>query len=428
MTVTATPAAVPWGSFLDRVVDRRGSLRAVALLRAVMGAVVIRHLWPEVRAALLPVDRFHVPWWSWVPVPSHTGYRLILWIGIAAGAAMILGVLTRLATITALAVVTYLLLVDMTGFAHNRAFLVWILFGLTLLPTGTAFTVTRRPTTRPSDDTTGFLWPLLLLRLIVSSVYLTSGTTKLANPDWRGGLVLWDRVVRHEHLIPVGGWIHTTLTSRLFHELLSPAAIAIELFIGIALWPRRTRLTAIWIALVFHTSIELAAAVQTFSYSAIAALLIWVTPATGDRTLTAPPTLRAVVERLDWLHRFHITPNESDTAATLIDRDGSIRRGADATLTTASRLPVLSQSSPPSSPSTDYAIASHPVTHDVSGRPGPTAEQRLFVRPLDSTGRGATRRRGERSWPGRESWRRPGRVWRQMSRVSIALQSGAPIS
>jgi uncharacterized membrane protein YphA (DoxX/SURF4 family) len=360
MTVTATSVMVPSRSILDRVVDQRGSLRAVALLRVVMGAVVVRHLWPDVRASELPVDRFHVPWWSWLPVPSHTSYRLLLWIGVVAGVAMILGITSRLATVTALTVVTYLLLVDMTGFAHNRAFLVWIMFGLTLLPTGAAFTVTRRRFGRSDVDTVGFLWPLLMLRVVVSSVYLTSGATKLANADWRGGVVLWDRVTRHEHLIPFDGWIHTTLTSRWFHELLAPAAIAVEVFIGIALWFPRTRLTAIWTAIAFHASIELAAAVQTFSYSAIAALLIWVTPVTGDRTLLATPRLRAIVERLDWLHRFQITPVDDRSSPTLIDRDGSMRHGRDATLTAASRLPLLFPIGAP-------ILAAHRLRHRPGG-------------------------------------------------------------
>jgi hypothetical protein len=341
VTALTTSVSLPLGSVLDRAVDRQGCLRAVALLRALIGAVVVRHLWPDVRESVLPVDRFHVRWWSWLPVPSHAGYRFLLWIGVAAGVAMVLGVAVRLATATALAVVAYLLVVDMTGFAHNRAFLVWILFGLSLLPTGAAFTVTRWRTSQHGGEAIGYVWPLLLMRFIVSSVYLTSGATKLSNPDWRSGLVLWDRVVRHEHHIPFAGWIHDVLTSRWFYELLSPAAIAVELFIGTALWCRHSRLAAIWIAIVFHASIEVAAAVQTFSYTAIAALLIWVTPATADRTLAGSPRLLTIVDRLDWLHRFQITPTDRGATTTLVDRDGSVHRGGGATLTALSRLPLL---------------------------------------------------------------------------------------
>jgi uncharacterized membrane protein YphA (DoxX/SURF4 family) len=145
------------------------------VLRVLIGVVVIRHLWPEVTSAVLPVDRFHVSWWSWLPVPSHARYRVLLHIGIVSGACMVVGVAARLACCTAFVTAGSLLVVDMTGLAHNRGFLVWILFGLSLVPV------------RPE----GYVWPVFLLRIIVSSVYLTSGSTKLANSDWRPGWCSW---------------------------------------------------------------------------------------------------------------------------------------------------------------------------------------------------------------------------------------------
>lgn len=243
----------------------------------------------------------------------------------------------------------------MTGFAHNRGFLVWLMFGLSLLPTGGAFSILRREGRALGSPSTaggrGPLWPVWLLRIVVASVYLTSGLTKLANPDWRSGLVLWDRTVRHAHLIPVDGWVQDLVTSRAFHHALSPAAIAVEVFLGLGLWFGRTRLAAVWVALVFHASIEVTASVQTFSYAAIAALLLWVTPATGDRLLTAPPWLRGTVVRLDWLRRFTLDagpgpgldpgPRLEPGGARLVDRDGTVRLGRDAELTALSRLPLL---------------------------------------------------------------------------------------
>jgi uncharacterized membrane protein YphA (DoxX/SURF4 family) len=326
-------------AMLDGIVSGWGSLRAIALMRLLFGLTVIRHLWPDLRAPVVPVERFHVPWWSWLPVPSPQLYRGLVWLGVLAGIAMVLGLAPRLATRTAFAVVTYLVFVDMTSFAHNRGFLVWMLFGLSLLPTGGAFSLSR---TDPRQAV-GPLWPVLLLRIVVSTVYLTSGLTKLLNPDWRSGLVLWDRMVRHEHLIPFDGWVHDVLTARLFHQLLSPAAIAVELVVGVGLWLARTRLTAIWIALVFHVSIELTASVQTFSYSAIAALLLWVTPRVGDRVLRATDATGRIVRRLDWLRRFAVEPEPvaRGEPMRLVDRDGVVRQGRDAQLTALSRLPLL---------------------------------------------------------------------------------------
>jgi hypothetical protein len=121
-------------SRLVEVVERRGSMRAVGLLRALLGLIVIRHLWPDLVAEVTAVERFHVPWWSWLPVPSAGAYRALVVLGVVAGAAMAIGLASRVATTTALVTVTYLVFVDMTAFAHNRGFLVWLLFGVALLP------------------------------------------------------------------------------------------------------------------------------------------------------------------------------------------------------------------------------------------------------------------------------------------------------
>lgn len=337
VTVAATRSRL---GLLDRIVDDRGSLRAVAVMRVLFGVVVVLHFRRDLRLDPVPVERFHVPWWSWVPVPSPEVYRALMWVGVAAGVAMVVGLACRVATATAGAVVLYLLMLDLSGFSHNRAFLVWMLFGLTLLPTGRALALDARLRGTMSDE--GWLWPVWLLRVIASSVYLTSGGTKLLEADWRSGRVLWDRVVRHADEIPFDGWVSDLLTSRAFHRVLAPSAIATELFIGLGLWFPRTRLVAIWVAIVFHASIEVTLSVQTFSYSAIAALLIWVTPSTRDRRLVGGSSaFGGWVSRLDWLARFEREPGATPGPAVLTDRDGTVRTGADATVTALSRLPLL---------------------------------------------------------------------------------------
>ena len=266
----------------------------------------------------------------------------LVWVGVVAGAAMAIGLAAGFATRVAFAVVTYLLVLDINAFSHNRAFLVWLLFGLCLVPSGITLRPARHPSSAESPGLVGPLWPITLLRVVVSGVYLTSGLTKLANRDWRSGLVLWDRVNRHQNLIPFDGWLRDVITSRAFHHVVSPASIALEVGVGVALWFPRTRLAAVWVAFVFHASIEVTASVQTFSYSAIAALLLWVTPRARDRTLVASGAFAGLVRRLDWLRRFHID-DRADPASptTLVDRDGTARHGLDARLTALSRLPLL---------------------------------------------------------------------------------------
>ena len=197
----------------------------------------------------------------------------------------------------------------------------------------------------PCDRAT--LWPLYLLRALVSSVYFASGFSKLTDPDWVGGLVLWDRVVRYQDNVrhsvlpgPVADAVLDVLTTRWFHAILSPMAVATELFIAIGLWFPRTRLAAVWAALAFHLSIEISASVQVFSLAGVVALVIWATPSTRDRTVVADPTTASWVRRLDWLARFEVQERPGATLQ-LVDRDGSVHTGRDARWLVTSRLPLL---------------------------------------------------------------------------------------
>ena len=132
----------------------------------------------------------------------------------------------------------------------------------------------------------GALWPLVLLRVQVSLVYFASGFSKLVDPDWLGGLVLWDRVVRYQHVLdPAPGWVGSTSSrgarsTTSWPRRRSPPSCSS----AAGLWFPRTRLVAIRVAIVFHLAIELGARVEVFSFAAIAALAIWVTPTPRDRS------------------------------------------------------------------------------------------------------------------------------------------------
>lgn len=278
------PGALPAPNlgYLGRIVDATGDLSLVGLMRALFGLIVIAHLWPDLTADRLPVERFYEPWWSWWPVPGPGGYRLLLWMAAAAGVLMVAGLAARVATVAAFVLVFYLLAVDVSTFAHNRAFLTWMLFGLAWLPNDRSWSLPALWAYKRGRPlaTVGLTWPVVMLRLVVSGVYLASGGTKLLDSDWRSGLVLWDRTVRYQNTIPSAfdGWIHDLLISRGFHRVLAPGAIAMELFLAVGLWLPRTRRWALVVAVAFHASIELTSKVQTFSYSALAALLIWMVP------------------------------------------------------------------------------------------------------------------------------------------------------
>lgn len=337
-------------SWWDELFVEVGSLRAVALVRLLFGPIVVFHLWGFLVDAVdghTYQDRFHEPFWAAPPDPPVALYTLLLVVGVAAGLAMTIGLASRVATIVAFTVVATNLLLDQTSFQHNRAFLVMNLGLLALQPTGVALSVDawrqRARTGRPPSDI-GLLWPLRLQRLLLASVYLASGVSKLLDPDWRSGLVLWDRVVRFSHNIealPGGAGLADVLTDRWLYWWFAPVVLATELFIGLGLWHRRTRLAAVWVAVAFHLSIEVSADVHTFSYAALAALAVWAVPRTRERlVLTARPSTARWVRSLDWLARFDIVPAGAGEALSLIERDGSRHTRTDARRRVMLRLPL----------------------------------------------------------------------------------------
>ena len=120
-----------------------------------------------------------------------------------------------------------------------------------------------------------------------------------------------------------------------------------ELAIGLGLIFRRTRLGALWLEVGFHVAIEIIFSVQVFSYAALAAMVVWITPSARDReVIVRGATRQARIVRLagrwlDWTGRFVVSSAESvGPAATLVDRDGRRIAGTTATWFFLTRLPA----------------------------------------------------------------------------------------
>jgi uncharacterized membrane protein YphA (DoxX/SURF4 family) len=334
--------------------EQVGDIRALSVLRILIGPITIAHLWPflqDARAGIYYDDHFWQPYLSGAPRLEGEIWAAMLWVGVVGALLMTVGLFTRLATATTLVVVAGNLLLSGTEFRHNRAFLTILLLGLALLPTGRARSVDawwRRRRGLPALPPVAPLWPLTLLRVQVSLVYFASGFSKLVDPDWLSGLVLWDRAVRYQSEIhPAPGWVVDLATWRPLFWLVAPAAIATELFLATGLWWPRTRLLAIRLAIVFHLSIELTAKVEVFSLAAIAALIIWVTPSAHDRTIRlrgesgTTRLLAGLLPVLDWFGRFRVEPpRPGDPDLVVVDRDGTTSSGRPALRVALERLPL----------------------------------------------------------------------------------------
>jgi hypothetical protein len=326
-----------------RWLDGPGDVRALALLRIAAGPLVILHLRPFLETAAGGGswdDGFWVPFASWYPTLSGAPWRGLLWAAAAAAVLLSAGAFTRPAAVYTLGFVTWNLFLSQTHFHHNRAFLVVLLFGLAALPVGGALSVDAVVTERVS---VGPLWPLLLVRFSAAAAYWASGLSKLLDADWWGGTVLRLRIERYGDRAAAAGvpdGILDLLASPGFMWGFAKVVVLTELVIGFGLLARRTRLTAVWLAIWFHIAIELTADVQVFSLAGLSALVIWVAPRAGDRVLLLPPgNLATWVRRLDWTGRFTIIP-AVDSGITLCDRGGVVRHGAEALRMVLSRLPL----------------------------------------------------------------------------------------
>jgi hypothetical protein len=334
----------------DDLLGRKVSMRALALLRVLAGPVVLLHLRPFLADALdgrIYRDAFHESYAAWYPEVPEAIYVGLLWLAAAAAVAMSLGLLTRLATATTFAIVAYNLFLSTTHFHNNRAYLVIVLGLLAVAPCGRELSVDawlRRRRGRPPLDLAAPGWPLWLLRFECAAVYGASGLSKLVDPDWFGGTVTWQRVVRaRDELGALPDPVVSILTDRGFHTGAAKLIVLTELFIAFGLWWRGTRYVAVWVAVVFHVSIEASASVQVFSFLAVAVLVIWAVPSTRDRVIRIDPGRRwgAVITRLDWLARFRIEPpQQPGSPLEVVDRDGTTFHGPAAVAFTLSRLPL----------------------------------------------------------------------------------------
>jgi uncharacterized membrane protein YphA (DoxX/SURF4 family) len=339
----------------DELLGRQVSMRALALLRVLTGPIVLLHLREFLSDASRGEtyrDAFHEPYAAWYPELPEAAYVALLWIAAVAAVAMSLGFLTRLATTTTFVIVTYNVFLSTTHFHNNRAYLIIVLGLLALAPCGRELSVDawlRRRGGRPLLDTSAPGWPLWLLRFECAAIYGASGLSKLVDPDWFGGTVTWQRVVRARDDLeawPLPDWTVSVLTDYDFHVVAAKLIVLTELFIALGLWWRGTRYAAVWVAVIFHLSIETSASVQVFSLLGIAVLLVWAVPSTRDRVLRldrASPGHRRLgraVGALDWLARFRVEPAPLGSPLELVDRDGSVVRGGPAAVVALSRLPV----------------------------------------------------------------------------------------
>ena len=214
-----------------------------------------------------------------------------------AAVAMSLGLLTRVATATTFAIVTYNLFLSTTHFHNNRAYLVIVLGAAgagAVRPRAVARRVAAPPPRAAAARPAAPAWPLWLLRFECAAVYGASGLQQARRPrlvrrhrhlaarrarartSWRRGAAGLGGLAAHRPQLP-----HRRGQAHRAHRAVHRARPLVARHslrgrVGRRRVPRRRS--------------RCSASVQVFSFLGIAVLVIWAVPSTRDRVLRIDPT------------------------------------------------------------------------------------------------------------------------------------------
>jgi hypothetical protein len=293
-------------------------------------------------------DAFH---WPLVPesfVPSRAVYGVLVAAQVVAALLVVLGPLAREALLASALLGGFVLACDRVQFHHNRYALVCYAFLLAFAPCERSLRLGLRGTRAE-----GPLFAARLAQLQVAIIYLASGSSKLLDPDWRGGRVLLERFTLFGSGAIAKGvpaaWVQAATDARVT-AVLAAAAIAMELSLAVLLWWRPTRAVALWCGVWFHLTIEASSRVEGFTWLTLAIYALFATPDARARSLVYDPTRPVVraaaraIAALDILERFDVrsraTDGETRAALVAIDRDGTRAVGLGAWALVARCVPV----------------------------------------------------------------------------------------
>ncbi len=115
----------------------------------------------------------------------------------------------------------------------------------------------RQVITSPESPPTASVWPLRLLQLELSCLYLSSVVEKLSGEYWRNGTAI-QYVMRLDdvsgHRVPLANLFHYDLIG---YQLLTWMTVGFEIMLAFLIWVPQVRRPIIYLGIAFHLGIEL---------------------------------------------------------------------------------------------------------------------------------------------------------------------------
>jgi hypothetical protein len=125
------------------------------------------------------------------------------------------------------------------------------------------------------------LWPVRLLQVQLSIIYLASVQTKLSGQTWlQGTAVSYALRLEDMQRLPPPQWVNT---NALIMNAATWGAVAVVLAVGILIWNRRFRPWVLAAGVALHLGIDIGIEVGIFSYAMFVLYLAWVSPDTVQR-------------------------------------------------------------------------------------------------------------------------------------------------
>jgi hypothetical protein len=153
---------------------------------------------------------------------------------------------------------------------------------LALAPCGAALSLDQRRRTRSFwSAQTRPMWPIRLMQVQLSIIYLASVQMKLSGETWvNGTAVSYALRLTDMQRLPAPHWL---VTNAVLINVITWGALGIELAVGVLVWNRRLRPWVLAAGVLLHLTIDFTLQIGIFSYAMLVLYLAWVPPKTVER-------------------------------------------------------------------------------------------------------------------------------------------------
>jgi hypothetical protein len=218
---------------------------------------------------------FHLPYLERLPLVPESTYGLLHDLQYPLILLLAAGLLARSSSAILLLIQSYLFFADQLNFRNHAYLFLLLLLLLLLSPSAETFSVRGLIRARRSGrtwlaDTLAVRRPLTFQRLVqvqVCLAYFFAGLHKL-HPAYLRGDVLGE-VLRLEAGATPPGWLLATLAC---------LTVALELWLPVGLWVRKTRTFSILLGILFHLAIAWVLGIHAFSMAMVASYLLFLEP------------------------------------------------------------------------------------------------------------------------------------------------------